>query len=381
MASIHKTGRYWHAYYTLADGRRAHRSTGQTDRKKALDIARTLERATLKARAGELTEATARKLLNDVLESVGESPLRQETVREFFVSWLQDKQGSTKPAVHRLYAGVSGHFLEFLGPRADKTLTGITPRDISAWRNKRLTSDGVSSGTLLIELKIIKGTFASARRQGLLVSSPADATQLPLNKPLEREVFTPEEIGALLAVAPQEWQTLIYLGYYLGARLSDAKALRWSCVDLTAGELRYTQNKTGRAVIVPIHADLHAHLLTIAGNDNPLAYLCPTLAKRRNDGRQGLSAEFVRLMRVAGVDAHTVQAPRRSFSRKSFHALRHSFSSALANAGVPAELRMKLVGHTSAQTHTRYTHLEWAPLQQAIAMLPGVLYPQSALRA
>ena len=375
MASIHRTGRYWHAYYTLPDGRRAHRSTRQTDRKKALEVARTLERATQKARAGELTEATIRKFLSDVLESVGESPLRTETVRAFFASWLEDKAGSTKPAVYRLYTQVSGHFLAFLGPRADKALSGVTPRDISAWRTQRLSSGGVSSGTLLVELKILKSAFSSARRQGLLLSSPADAIALPRTKPLERDVFTREEIVTLLNVVPQEWQTLIYLGYFLGARLSDAKALRWSCVDLTAGQLRYTQSKTGREVVVPIHADLRDHLLLIASNDHPNAYLCPSLAGRRSGGRRGLSAEFIALMNAAGIDPLPVQAAKRSFSRKSFHALRHSFSSALANAGVGLDLRMKLVGHASAQMHTRYTHLEWAPLEQAIAMLPGVREP------
>jgi len=359
-------------YYTLPGGQRVHRSTHQRDRKKALDIARTLERAGEKARAGELTETIVRKLLNDVLESVGESPLRQETVREFFAAWLEDKSGSTRAAVHRLYAQVSARFLGFLGPRADKALSGVTPRDISAWRTKRLGGDGIANGTLLLELKIIKSAFSSARRQGLLLSSPADAVQLPVNKPIERGTFTPQEIHVLLSVASPEWQTLIYLGYYLGARLSDAKGLRWSSVDLSAGQLRYTQNKTGREVVVPIHADLAAHLLSIAGNDNADAHLCPTLAKRRNDGRGGLSTEFVALMRATGVDSQTVQAAKRSFSRKSFHALRHSFSSALANAGVSADLRMKLVGHASAQTHARYTHLEWIPLQQAIALLPAV---------
>jgi integrase len=378
MASIHKDSRspYWQAYYTLPGGKRVHRSTRQRDRKKALDICRTLERATEKARAGELTETVVRKLLDDVLESVGSSPLRKETVREFFRSWLADKELSTKAGVYRLYQRVSARFLEFLGQKADQTLSSVTPRDIAAWRTRRLSEEGVSVGTFLSDFRILKSAFASARRQGLILHNPADAVELPINKPLEREVFTPEEIRALLAVASIEWQTLIYLGYYLGARLSDAATLSWDCVDLTAGHIHYTQSKTGHQVVVPLHSDLHAHLLSIADNDNPHAHLCPTLAKRRTDGRRGLSAEFVRLMKEAGVDSLSVPAAKRSFSRKSFHALRHSFASELANAGVSPDVRMRLSGHQSAQTHKRYTHLEMAPLTQAIAMLPGVRPPK-----
>ena len=181
-------------------------------------------------------------------------------------------------------------------------------------------------------------------------------------------MFTLDELRALLAAASSEWQTLILLGYYLGARLSDAKAMRWSAVDLQSGQLRYTQGKTHEEVVVPIHSDLHAHLLSIAGSDNPDAFLCPVLAKRRNDGRLGLSTEFLAMMKAAGIDPLTVQSQKRSVSRKSYHGLRHSFASALANLGVSQEVRMRLTGHLSASAHKRYTHLQMAPLTQAISL-------------
>src|SRR5215831_15445110 len=107
MASIHKDPRgkspFWFVAYTLPDGRRAFRSTKQTDRKKAWDVARALEKATQKARAGELTEVAVRKLLDDVLESADQRPLSTETPRSLFTSWLAGKAISTKPGVHRLY--------------------------------------------------------------------------------------------------------------------------------------------------------------------------------------------------------------------------------------------------------------------------------------
>ena len=96
------------------------------------------------------------------------------------------------------------------------------------------------------------------------------------------------------------------------------------------------------------------------------------------DGRRGLCAQFGHLMNAAGIDPQEVQSARRRFPRKSYHALRHSFASALANAGVAAELRMKLTGHQSAQVHRTYVHLEFAPLQQAVAMLPSLRISSSS---
>jgi integrase len=140
----------------------------------------------------------------------------------------------------------------------------------------------------------------------------------------------------------------------------DAKIGHFSC-DAPA--------KTRTRVEVPIHPDLEARLLAIA-SDNPRGFLYPTLALTRVDGRRGLSRQFAHLMSAAARDQDQVRSARNAFSRKSFHPLRHSFSSALANAGVSADVRMKLTGHKSLDVHRRYTHVEMEPLKHAIAALP-----------
>jgi integrase len=85
-------------------------------------------------------------------------------------------------------------------------------------------------------------------------------------------------------------------------------------------------------------------------------------------------------MRDAGIGQQQVKGKGkqgRMFSKLSFHSLRHTFTSALANANVPAEVRQKLTGHGDAAMHQRYTHLELQPLQAAIATLPSVFKGQA----
>lgn len=372
MASIQKDPRspYWQVFYTRADGKRIHRSTKQTDRRKALEVCRAIERANEKARAGELTEAVVRKLLDEVMDGVGSDPVRSVSVRAFTETWLGYKQPKVRPGVLRLYRRALERFCDGLGAKADKPLASLIPADIAAFQATRTAE--VSAGTALLDLKTLRSALGSARRQGLILTNPAEAIDLPTNRPCTRETFASDELRALLGAAPEEWQTLILLGFYLGARLSDAKAMRWSAVDLASGQLRYVQSKTHEEVLLPIHADLHAHLLSIAGNDAPDAYLCPILATRRNDGRLGLSTEFLAIMRAAGIDPLVVQSQKRTVSRKSYHGLRHSFASALANLGVSQEVRMRLTGHLSAAAHKRYTHLSMEPLTRAISLLPSV---------
>src|SRR5262249_45152365 len=151
-----------------------------------------------------------------------------------------------------------------------------------------------------------------------------EAVELPVNRPTARHVFTPEDIRALLRVAADEWRTVILLGYYLGGRLSDMVSLSWDSVELATSTIYYEQGRTRTKVEVPIHPDLEARLLAIAG-DNTDGLLCPTLARTRVDGRRGLSRQFAHLMSAAGLDQDQIRSARNAFSRKSFHSLRHSF--------------------------------------------------------
>jgi integrase len=371
MASIHKDPRgkspYWYVAYTLADGRRVFRSTRQTDRKKAAEAARTLERAIQAARQGELTETRVRKWLDEMLESTGLSPVRAATVRSFFEEWLSGKRLSVTPAAARRYERALKLFIEGLGMRADKPLSGITASDLAAYRNARLT-ENVASGTLAHYLKAVRSMFATAKRQGLVAINPAEAIDTPRKRMHERSVFTIEEIKALLSAASLEWATLVLLGFYTGARLMDLAHLGWNSVDLVNGIITFVQSKTGAKVAIPVHPVLAEHLLSIATDQG--GPLCPVLSATPATGRSGLSKPFTRLMRAAGIDPQVVQTSKNAFSTKSFHSLRHSFASVLANSGVSADIRMKLTGHRSAAVHLQYTHMQLEQLRGAVNALP-----------
>ena len=62
----------------------------------------------------------------------------------------------------------------------------------------------------------------------------------------------------------------------------------------------------------------------------------------------------------------------RSVNALSFHSLRHTFNSILANAGVPEETRMALTGHTTRAMNQVYTHRQLQTYVDAVAMVPRV---------
>ena len=84
---------------------------------------------------------------------------------------------------------------------------------------------------------------------------------------------------------------------------------------------------------------------------------------------------FKRIMERAKIKGRLLREANgagRSQSSLTFHSLRHSFNSAMANAGISQEIRQKLTGHTSAETNKVYTHHELEALRAAVSVIPGI---------
>jgi len=376
MASIHRRpgSSFWHGAWRASDGRLVLRSTKQTDRKKAMAFALECERAEKMAGAGTLTEAQARNILNGILEraATGET-LRSPSVADFFRQWLTGKEATKAVGTSARYAISVNEFLEHLGDHARKPLSSLAPQHVESFVALRCNA-GLSPTTVRLDAKILRTALNRARRQGLIPTNPAEAVDLPDKDPVERGAFTPAEVKMLVDAADGEWKTLIQVAYFTGARLSDCCRMEWDSVDLAKGVLTYTQGKTGATVTLPIHPEFEVHLSKLAASDRPERFLMPGMANKGSGGRHGLSESFKVIMRKAGVDSQQVKRDVgvRTLSRRTFHALRHSFTSALANAGVAPELRMKLTGHTTEAVHRGYTHHELESLRAVIAKLPTI---------
>lgn len=356
MASVHKRpdSKYWHAAYFGPDGSRVLRSTKQTNHQSALAVAMEYERASKLARRGDLTEAQAREVLKDIMKraDIGET-LQGVSIKSHFDIWLESKRARKSKSTGERYGVAVADFLETLGKRASKPITSLTVADVERFLNHRIAKK-LSPATVILDVKIIGGALNVARRQGLIPTNPAEAVELPEAKGMERGTFTPAEVKMLADTADGEWKLLILFAYFTGARLSDCCRMQWDGVDLTGETLTYTQAKTGAKVTTPLHPDLLVKLNKLAGTDKAEVFIMPQLASQRTSGRRGLSETFKKIMRKAGVDSQTVKgAGNQMFSRRSFHALRHSFTSALANENVSQELRMKLTGHTTEGEHRK----------------------------
>ena len=373
---------FWYACFTDPLGRRLKKSTGLTAKSKALEMARTWEKASGEARQLRLTEARAREVISELMQSVGGERLTVFTVEQWFDHFVKGKKKSRSDATGKRHEQMKREFLAFLGPRSRLNIATITSKDIAEFRDRRIAL-GLAPATVNVDVAILSAAFNGALRQGHITVNPCLAIERLKNKPKRKGVFTPEQVSALLKTAKGDWRGLIMVAFYSGQRLQDCANLRWRDVDLVSdiSTIRFAVQKTGAEVVTVIHPALEKFLrssrkqrkvvpLTSRSDET---YVFPTLAECRTGL---LSKHFGELMTEAKISRGLIREGNeqggRSVSERSFHSLRHSFSSILANAGVSEKRRMALVGHTTRDMHAKYTHHQLEQMRDAIAVLPRV---------
>jgi integrase len=185
-----------------------------------------------------------------------------------------------------------------------------------------------------------------------------------------------------LAAADSEWKGMILLGACHGLRLMDAAHLTWANVDMERRTFRFhpqkdRKNPNRKPLELPMHPDIEDYLLELPLRTNkPDAPIFPKLSRKKGTGANGLSETFVRLMEKAGIKREPgvakVKGEGRQVFTLSYHSFRHTAISAMANAGVSKERRMKLSGHKS-NVHERYTHHELESLRKDVESIPSFL--------
>jgi integrase len=373
---------FWFASYRDEHGKRVRKSTKTTDRAEAVKIAEAWAELARDARNGTLTENRCREMVANFRDTItrmyrsatgGEITFR--TCRGYITDWLENVKSDVDPSTWRSYEMIVTGFLDNLGARADKQIEDITPGDIRKWRDD-LKSKGLSATTVNGHMKVLRIPFKRAHDLGHIpvnVCSPKAVSAVRDHaEDAQKDVFTPEQLAALIDAAPTEdWRGLILCGYFTGLRLSDCAELRWGSVDMGKQILTVKTRKTGTKVVMPIHTRFMSWLRKQTRGIEK-APVFPTLAGVGTGGKSGLSTRFRRIMDDAKIKGRLLREANgagRSRSSLTFHSLRYSFNSALANAGVPQEIRQRLTGHASAEMNQHYTRHEIETLRAAVEKL------------
>jgi integrase len=372
----HPTGRspYWYAVYRDETGRRLKKSTKLTSKSKALEMAHVLQKAAKEARQQRLTEARARDLLSEILQGVNGEGLRTFTLAEWLNHFVKQKQKSRADKTALRHEQVMNECVAFLGSRARLNIATITSKDIADWRDSR-ESRGLSPATLNGDITVLSAAFNAALRQGHISVNPCLAIEPVKDKAgVRKGTFTLGQITALGKTASGDWRGLILTAFYTGQRLGDCANLRWDQIDLASKIIRFQPGKTGGEIIMPLNPVLADYLGRLAKSKADETFVFPSLAQRNISP---LSKYFRKIMKRAGIEQRVIRERKaesggRCVNALTFHSLRHTFNSILANAGIPEETRMALTGHTTREMNQRYTHRELAIYREAVSVLPRI---------
>lgn len=402
-----KTLPCWYCAFRVptADGgmKQIHRSTKKTRKSDAMDEARSFEKiaqaeassddessrailAKIKeagelALKGRLNPAHGRRIIGEIMALGGEATAGNFTIRGWIDDWIKEKEGSTKASTVQFYCSTTKQFLTFLGGKADAPLDSITTAQVRDYRDS-IRATGRAAKTANHKLKCLRSVFGDAVKNAALLHNPAAPIKsLDEIDSVPRLPFTTAQVAKLLTAAPSsDWKGVILLGALTGLRLTDITRLTAGSLDLTRNVLNLTPAKTSRkgtTVEIPLHQEIIEFFAIHPLPPFAKSHVFPSLAKATPGSRSGLSKQFADIMETAGLDRGMVRTTENGAARStgsySFHSLRHTFTSWLAKADVPEEVRMKMTGHTESKTHQKYTHQELSTLRAGVAKIPRIL--------
>jgi len=382
-----KESKFWYARFTDRTGKRVSRSTKSESRREAKRISEDMESAERKVvksdpetpqmifqtiriaemelQRGTLTTARAEELIRQMLRAANPNAV-DSSFRRFAGAWLDRIEGDVTEHTWTGYSNAIKLALTALGTKGEGSLHKLTVGDMEAVQAAMAV--GRRGKTANDYMTVIRRILESAVEKDLIQKNPSRAIKLRSKSDSRTHApFTVAEVRKLLEHAQsEEWKGLITLAAHTGLRCGDLRRLRSENIIGTAITLQpsKTTESTGVILKIPLSPPCLAWVAGLQGD------LFPTLKAVKDSS---VSAMFSKIMRAAGV-AQTVElvaGDKPVVALRSFHSLRHTFSSWLAEADIHADVRQKLTGHSSASVHAIYSHHDEA-LARAVGTLPNI---------
>ena len=375
-----KRGPVWYAKYRLPDGRQVQRKLGPAWTERG------------RPPAGYYTKRQAEDWLRDVLDQARRGTLPglvrtgatfADAAEEFLRYVEQDR--ALKPSTIRGYRSIIDAYL--LPAFGSRPLEDITAADVEQWRSK-LTSvnekrlrerrqavargdsptapaerpaAASSPGALANNSKnrivtLLHGVFVRACKvYGLQANPVAGVERHPVRIVGDIEVFSPEEVWALVRAAESERDgTLFLTAAFTGLRRGELLALRWRDVDFAGSVVRVrasyaggalTSPKSGKVRSVPLAPEVAKALAKLAVREHFTSEDDLVFASETGSYLDGsaLRRRYKQALKQAGL------RPLR------FHDLRHTFGTRMITK---ADIRrvQEWMGHADIQTTMRYLH-------------------------
>jgi len=238
------------------------------------------------------------------------------------------------------------------------TLAQVTSEMVSSYRQKRY-GEGKSVATVNRELAYLRNAYNVAMRHYKWCTlNPVSQVKFDRENNHRDRWLTNDEANTLLNNLTGRYRDMVEFVLHTGLRKSELLNLSFSNVDL-ARKVIVVKGKGGRVRTIPLNMtalnilrerlkvrNVQSNLVFADRNGNPIQ---KTLLKNT----------FQKALKVSGITNFT------------FHDLRHTFATWLAQAGIDIYTISKLLGHTDVSTTQRYAHHCPESLRRGVDVLCG----------
>ena len=284
---------------------------------------------------------------------------------EEFLRYLSVDRGRS-PRTVETYRGDLHELVRFLLSQDQTIDWRLVDRDrIRLWVASRMQA-GVKPQTIKRSLSSLRSFFRYMLMVGAVERNPMSLISNPkVPHPLPA-FLRPAEMDQLLdhtkfpeTFAGRRDHLILLTFYSCGLRISELCGMNVADVDLDRSELRVL-GKRNKHRVVPFGEELHAAFVAYLPERAQYANAADPAFFISEKGPR-LSAEKVRQMVKSYLSLVTTQ------HKRTPHVLRHTFATAMLNAGADLEAVKDLLGHESVATTQIYTHTTFEELRKAYA--------------
>lgn len=323
---------------------------------------------------------------------------------DFVPKYLEVAKTTLSPATYEFYSrNINDYIIPALG---HLKLKDIRPSHIQQYI-KQLTElpkktrgqfqeDGetIAASTVRRYLTVLQSIFKQAVKQGLLNENPANAEHLTLPKVQvpKIDIFTKQEAAQMLAALENEdlqFQTLIQLAIFTGARRGELTALKFSDIDFEQRKItieRSAYKITGQPLATKPPKDYETRTVTINESCCQLLKMLKRekLAESQRLGSAWCGDDWV--FTQWNGEMMNLMTPTKQFAKflkknglkhRKFHSLRHTSATLLLYAGVNIKQVQGRLGHGDIETTNKYLHLIEEADVEAANKLDIMLLPKS----
>lgn len=284
-------------------------------------------------------------------------------MRAWLSGWMARKERSVNTV--EAYTAAIRRIFDEIGW---KRLAELTADDLDAFYIT-LANRGLALGTRRLTHSVLRQALAAAVRKRLISFNPLKECMAAPTTGDEGEprAFTPEQLRALLEAARGEHYGLaIWIGAKTGLRVAEVTGLQWCHVDLEQGLIRVRQQlvyKPGQGLTA---APLKSRA---ARRDVPVPEDLGRLLREERSAREPVPGDAYVILSPWGRRAHTarIDAALKRVCRLAglpeeftFHDLRHTYATILAEGHVPIKKAAALLGHADIRTTLRYYVRVWS---------------------